>query len=170
MPSTAMALPLTGSACACSRRRPIARRRAWPGTLRPGGRRVPGRARGGTLGLPQPARIEHRAHRAAPCRRGYLQGAGWWLGSLRGGAALWRGYRRYLSRRGTAARQSLLISRRRFPAAGLRSTAWVEGRAARPPVIWRTPGVRIAWRGSLVPVRLIDKSVPNSFSVVHSDG
>ncbi len=36
MPSTAMALPLTGSACACSRRRPIARRRAWPGTLRPG--------------------------------------------------------------------------------------------------------------------------------------
>lgn len=88
-----------------------------------GGRRVPGRARGGTLGLPQPARIEHRAHRAAPCRRGYLQGAGWWLGGLRGGAALWRGYRRYLSRRGTAARQSLLISRRRLPAAGLRSTA-----------------------------------------------
>lgn len=163
MPSTAMALPLTGSACACSRRRPIARRRAWPGNASSRGRRVPGRARGGTLGLPQPARIEHRAHRAAPCRRGYLQGAGWWLGSLCGGAALWRGYRRYLSRRGTAARQSLLISRRRLPAAGLRSTAWVEGRAARPPVIWRTPGVRIAWRGSLVPVRLIDKSVPNSF-------
>ncbi len=45
------------------------------------------------------------------------------VAGLRGGAALWRGYRRYLSRRGTAARQSLLISRRRFPAAGLRSTA-----------------------------------------------
>lgn len=151
-------------------RRPIARRRAWPGNASSRGTASTWTCSGGTLGLPQPARIEHRAHRAAPCRRGYLQGAGWWLGSLRGGAALWRGYRRYLSRRGTAARQSLLISRRRFPAAGLRSTAWVEGRAARPPVIWRTPGVRIAWRGSLVPVRLIDKSVPNSFSVVHSDG
>ena len=165
MPSTAMALPLTGSACACSRRRPIARRRAWPGTLRPGD--------GEYLDVLEAERSDYLSRRAlsiaATEQRLAVVGIYKALGvagrGLRGGAALWRGYRRYLSRRGTAARQSLLISRR--PS---RSTAWVEGRAARPPVIWRTPGVRIAWRGSLVPVRFIDKSVPELFSVVHSDG